>query len=100
MTYVSCITQSCFFRTGQCMTQNGTPCVFPWKYHDKPTVYTGCANPDEGTGPWCATQLTDGKYIEDSGTWGYCNMDLCNQEEPATTVPTTTITTSSKLAMP
>ena len=64
---------------GRCITEGGQPCVFPWKYHDDPTEYKGCANPDGGTGPWCATELTDGKYISDSGKWGYCNLDSCNQ---------------------
>ena len=105
--------------SGQCLTQNGTLCVFPWKYHDEPTEYNGCINPDGGTGPWCAFRLTDGKYVKDSGTWGYCNMDLCNQEgevegsiqdtnmskkfsyitivynTPTTTSTTTTVTTTT-----
>ena len=62
------------------MTQGGQPCVLPWKYHNEPTEYHGCINPDGGTGPWCATELTDGKYVENSGKWEYCNMDTCNEE--------------------
>ena len=75
--------------TDQCITKSGKHCVFPWKYHNEPTEYTGCVNPaitkpnhnqNNANGPWCATQLTDGKYVENSGTWGYCSMETCNKE--------------------
>ena len=58
------------------MTVGGELCVFPWIFNDT-TEYSGCANPDGGTGPWCATEVINGKYIENSGNWDYCNMDLC-----------------------
>ena len=24
--------------------------------------------------------MTNGKYVENSGTWEYCNMETCNEE--------------------
>ena len=44
-------------------------------------MYNGCANPETGqwvgTGPWCPTGLTDGKYISGGdGLWGYCDCEF------------------------
>ena len=70
----------------QCITTGGLdpnkPCVFPWYYSRDtvPKLYTACASPDGDARKWCATELTDGKYVSGSGKWGYCNEDLpaCN----------------------
>ena len=49
--------------------------MFPWKNHNQPEVYYGCANPDGSDGPWCPTELADdGSYVGGSGKWGYCDM--------------------------
>ena len=68
--------------TVTCVTSNGIPCLFPWTFDDRPTVYDGCAEPDkpdEGSrGLWCPTGLIDGNYIRGSGTWGFCDKDSCN----------------------
>ena len=65
--------------TVTCVTRQGIPCLFPWTFDDKPTVYDGCAEPDEGSlDLWCPTGLIDGNYIRGSGTWGFCDKDSCN----------------------
>ena len=69
-----------FLLPGQCQTTGGDDpnkqCIFPWRYNNEPTLYYGCANPDNSAGNWCPTGLTDGKYISGSGKWGFCNMAL------------------------
>ena len=106
-----------FSLAGQCLTESGRgrdrdkPCIFPWKYRNEPTVYYGCANPNSDSGgEWCATGLSDGKYIRWSGKWGYCDMSVpecaagiaglsesCNHrtciiDSTATTTTTATVT--------
>ena len=51
-------------------------------------MYNGCANPKGGTEPWCPTVLIDGIYIDGSGKWGLCNMNLssCKQKGQFTEV--------------
>ena len=67
-----------------CLTKPGkgvgkTPCVFPWKYEDGPTLYNGCADPDKSGYLWCPTELDEeGKYI--SGKWGVC--EYACQDDP------------------
>ena len=69
-----------FLVPAQCGTTGGDDpnklCIFPWRYNNQPTVYYGCANPDNSAENWCPTRVTGNRYITGSGKWGNCNTAL------------------------
>ena len=51
-------------------------CVFPFTVWG--TTYHACTDRGENA-PWCSTK-TDDNGVHQSGNWGFCNMDKCQDE--------------------
>lgn len=67
----------------------GSPCVFPFIYHDRSYSKCTLSNADDGLA-WCSTKVdAEGAHVGGEGKWGQCSQD-CPTETEADAVITTT----------
>ena len=58
------------------MAENGEPCIFPFKYHDK--TFDKCTHYDANDGKvWCAVDVNSGG---DMTSWKNCDKEACKGE--------------------
>ena len=65
-----------------CLTTNGNPCKFPFKYdawfgQDEGRPYSKCTSIDKGT-LWCSTKNNENQFYE---KWDYCDIETCTEGE-------------------
>ena len=62
---------------GECLTNQGHRCVFPFKYNG--VAHDGCIQKWTDTKPWCAIKVDqDGSYVKARDSWDYCDTSVCS----------------------
>ena len=65
------------FSLAECVSVNGEPCIFPFKYHGK--TFDKCTHYDANDGKvWCAVAVSSGG---DMTKWKDCNTEACKGEK-------------------
>lgn len=65
------------FLAGECLTNQGHRCVFPFKYNG--VAHDGCIQKWTDTKPWCAIKVDqDGSYVKARDSWDYCDTSVCS----------------------